>query len=169
MKKLLLLLFLIPVLSWADSWGPKNKFESELSAKDLRVFNEMHTQVHKCYDEIYYYSKKFPERTGLSPTYACFCKTLGGPASHGGSVNCRGNDEFPNPRSFNLDQNHFWNKARHESKSDSAKIPTPKVSIEDAKIPTPKVSIEDAKIKCTDIGFKAGTEKFGDCVLELMR
>jgi len=164
MKKLLLLLFLIPVLSWADSWGPKNKFESELSAKDLRVFNEMHTQVHKCYDEIYYYSKKFPERPSLAPTYACFCKTLGGPASHGGNVNCRGNDEFPNPRSFNLPWNHFFNKARYESKSDSAKTSSPKVSIDDA-----KVSIDDAKAQCTDIGFKAGTEKFGDCVLELMR
>ena len=33
--------------------------------------------------------------------------------------------------------------------------------------PTPKVSIVDAKKQCEDIGFKAGTEKFGDCVLEL--
>jgi len=38
-------------------------------------------------------------------------------------------------------------------------------------IPTPstKVSIDDAKAQCSDIGFKAGTEKFGDCVLELMQ
>ena len=34
---------------------------------------------------------------------------------------------------------------------------------------TPKVSIEDAKSQCSDIGFKAGTEKFGECVLELMQ
>ena len=34
---------------------------------------------------------------------------------------------------------------------------------------TPKVSIDDAKSQCTDIGFKKGTEKFGDCVLELMQ
>jgi len=35
-------------------------------------------------------------------------------------------------------------------------------------IKKPKVSIEDAKAQCTDIGFKAGTENFGSCVLELM-
>jgi len=35
--------------------------------------------------------------------------------------------------------------------------------------PTPKVSIDDAKSQCSDIGFKAGTEKFGECVLELNR
>jgi hypothetical protein len=34
---------------------------------------------------------------------------------------------------------------------------------------TPKVSIEDAKSQCTDIGFKTGTERFGECVLELMQ
>jgi len=34
---------------------------------------------------------------------------------------------------------------------------------------TTKVTIEDAKSQCTDIGFKAGTEKFGGCVLELMQ
>lgn len=33
----------------------------------------------------------------------------------------------------------------------------------------PKVSINDAKAQCSDIGFKAGTEKFGDCVLELIQ
>jgi len=32
-----------------------------------------------------------------------------------------------------------------------------------------KVTIDDAKSQCTDIGFKKGTEKFGDCVLELMQ
>ena len=32
-----------------------------------------------------------------------------------------------------------------------------------------KTSITDAKLQCSDIGFKAGTEKFGDCVLELMQ
>jgi len=34
---------------------------------------------------------------------------------------------------------------------------------------TPKVSIDDAKKQCSDIGFKAGTEKFGECVLKLNR
>jgi len=35
--------------------------------------------------------------------------------------------------------------------------------------PTSRVSIDDAKIQCEDIGFKAGTEKFGECVLRLNR
>ena len=34
---------------------------------------------------------------------------------------------------------------------------------------TPKVSIDDAKSQCSDIGFKTGTERFGECVLELMQ
>ena len=38
-----------------------------------------------------------------------------------------------------------------------------------ATTPTPKVSIDDAKKQCEDIGFKAGTEKFGECVLRLNR
>tara|TARA_B110000967_G_C18838693_1_gene538178 strand:+ start:74 stop:574 length:501 start_codon:yes stop_codon:yes gene_type:complete len=166
MKKLLFLILLLPVLSWADSWGPKSKFESELSAKDLRVLNEMHTQAHKCYNEMVEYSKKFPNRPEIGLTSTCFCNTLGGPASHGQGIHCRGNDEFPNPRAFNLPWNHFITKAKakYESKSDSAKTSSPKVSIDDA-----KVSIDDAKAQCTDIGFKAGTEKFGDCVLELMQ
>jgi len=37
------------------------------------------------------------------------------------------------------------------------------------KTTTPKVSIDDAKAQCSDIGFKKGTEKFGECVLELMQ
>jgi len=32
---------------------------------------------------------------------------------------------------------------------------------------SPKVSIDDAKIQCEDIGFKPKTERFGECVLEL--
>jgi hypothetical protein len=32
-----------------------------------------------------------------------------------------------------------------------------------------KIPITDAKAQCTDIGFKTGTERFGECVLELMQ
>jgi TPR repeat protein len=32
-----------------------------------------------------------------------------------------------------------------------------------------KPSLEDAKAKCIDLGFKAGTEKFGTCVLKLSK
>jgi len=48
-----------------------------------------------------------------------------------------------------------------------AKTPTPTTST--TQPTTPKTSITDAKSQCTDIGFKAGTEKFGECVLELMQ
>lgn len=33
--------------------------------------------------------------------------------------------------------------------------------------PKPSVSIDQAKQQCKDLGFKPGTEKFGNCVLEL--
>jgi hypothetical protein len=29
--------------------------------------------------------------------------------------------------------------------------------------------MEDAKKKCADLGFKAGTEQFGNCVLKLSK
>ena len=34
---------------------------------------------------------------------------------------------------------------------------------------THKVSIDDAKKQCEDIGFKVKTEKFGECVMDLMK
>jgi hypothetical protein len=33
----------------------------------------------------------------------------------------------------------------------------------------PSVSIDEAKQQCKDLGFKPGTEKFGNCVLELSK
>lgn len=33
----------------------------------------------------------------------------------------------------------------------------------------PAASLNDAKAKCADLGFKAGTEKFGECVLKLSK
>ena len=32
-----------------------------------------------------------------------------------------------------------------------------------------QVSLEDAKKKCTELGFKAGTESFGNCVLKISK
>ena len=32
-----------------------------------------------------------------------------------------------------------------------------------------KLSISDAKTKCSDLGFKSGTEQFGKCVLQLSK
>jgi hypothetical protein len=34
---------------------------------------------------------------------------------------------------------------------------------------SPQASLEDAKRKCTELGFKAGTEKFGKCALQLSK
>jgi hypothetical protein len=35
--------------------------------------------------------------------------------------------------------------------------------------PSIKIDINDAKAKCVDLGFKAGTESFGSCVLKLSK
>ena len=50
-----------------------------------------------------------------------------------------------------------------------AKFSNVKSGHEESEINKPKVSIEDAKSQCSDIGFKKGTERFGECVLELMQ
>ena len=34
---------------------------------------------------------------------------------------------------------------------------------------TPNISIDDSKAKCAELGFRSGTEKFGDCVLKLSK
>lgn len=36
-------------------------------------------------------------------------------------------------------------------------------------LPSPTVGIDDAKKKCADLGFKSGTETFGNCVLKLSK
>jgi hypothetical protein len=35
--------------------------------------------------------------------------------------------------------------------------------------PTPSASFEQIKSKCSELGFKAGTEQFGNCVLQLSK
>ena len=50
-----------------------------------------------------------------------------------------------------------------------AKFSNVKSGHKESEINKPKVSIEDAKSQCSDIGFKKGTERFGECVLELMQ
>jgi hypothetical protein len=35
--------------------------------------------------------------------------------------------------------------------------------------PAPIVTLDDAKAKCTNLGFKSGTEGFGKCVLQLSK
>ena len=52
-----------------------------------------------------------------------------------------------------------------ETRSNSATQP----SMVKQELPTPNTgpSIEEAKKECSELGFKAGTEKFGECVLQL--
>ena len=52
------------------------------------------------------------------------------------------------------------------------RVATPKApsSIEQAETKkTLSVSISEAKLKCADLGFKAGSEAFGNCVLKLSK
>lgn len=39
----------------------------------------------------------------------------------------------------------------------------------DAPLVDNKITVEAARKKCSDLGFKAGTERFGECVLRLLR
>jgi len=51
-------------------------------------------------------------------------------------------------------------------------VQTPSVAPQPSATQTPQrspVLIEDARKTCTDLGFKAGSEKFGDCILRLTR
>ena len=152
MKKLLLLLFLIPVLSWADCPGPSN---TSLTIAQSEYLDNLHCEIHRC-SEI------------NDQTSSCVCKNLGGVTpSDVQSIKCN-------------DSKYLWKdskgdfagisfvlkdlKASHWSEKpiiSSPPTPTP--------ASTPKVSIDDAKIQCEDIGFKPKTERFGECVLELNR
>jgi len=49
------------------------------------------------------------------------------------------------------------------------KIAAPKESPGSSREVTPSKALDTAKETCTDLGFKAGSEKFGDCVLRLSK
>ena len=68
---------------------------------------------------------------------------------------------------INAKNAHFFHLNKYTVNITFATEPKPKPT--PTPTSSPKVSIDDAKVQCTDIGFKAGTEKFGDCVLELMQ
>ena len=151
MRKLLLLLFLIPVLSWADYTPERGKtydlkgVETTQPEHYYEYNKNEHIEMHRC-----------AALNQLTPT--CICENLGG------LIEIKNNDFFCNAGIFsdgsvgssmnNLQLPHYVEKP-------ITLTPTP--------TPTPKTSITDAKSQCTDIGFKAGTEKFGECVLELMQ
>ena len=154
MKKLFLLLFLLPVLSWADC-GPETRGNYNaffLGGKPLptEIIEELiqtHCEQHRC-----------AAINNLTPT--CICENLGGVVSAPNNrFGCANNE-------FTTDFDKYFTDEKREylqEKSQALVAPTPTPT------PTPKVSIEDAKSQCSDIGFKAGTEKFGDCVLELVQ
>ena len=48
-------------------------------------------------------------------------------------------------------------------------VPQQSPQVQNYETSSPKLSMEQAKFQCKDIGYKYGTEKFGNCVLEFMR
>jgi len=174
MKKLLLLLFLIPVLSWADcptqmpEWKDNKGKLLNFTEEQNAYYSNLHCEMHRCYKkEIEELHKEFPERKGMDEiSPACVCKNLGGltsshtPDEYFGCYDMKKilqGDGSPGGgiRLGTSSLKDFHTHADPEPK------PTPTT--------TPTISIDDAKSQCTDIGFKTGTERFGDCVLELMQ
>jgi len=161
MRKLLLLLFLIPVLSWADCPTPlKNVFVIDSEFIDTfgqqhmdKIYNQgnlLHCEMHRC-AEI------------NDQTTSCVCENLGDVLSDNKYDWCS------EAQFIKFGKNGDWMSFvdGEDASEHYFKTQTPTPAITPAQ--TPKVSIDDAKSQCTDIGFKAGTEKFGDCVLELMQ
>ena len=58
--------------------------------------------------------------------------------------------------------------AGKDHKTPSSK-PAPKVTPNEVPIKSLTISLDEAKAQCADLGFKKGTEKFGDCVLKLSK
>jgi len=162
MKKLFLLLFLIPVLSWADCFSEQGKTydlnnKRYYDSHSPEYQKKAHCEAHRC-----------AALNQLTPT--CLCENLGGlvKTHQEGSMSL----EYWNNASFCEAAVYLDGSNGHESgyfqlphffEKPITPTTTPTTT------PTPTVSIEDAKVQCTDIGFKKGTEKFGDCVLELMQ
>ena len=165
MRKLLLLILLIPVLSWADCPG-KDRPEAvketfwggfEVDDEANRQWDTTHCESHRC--------------IALGRFDAnCMCENQGGLEFEridketgnihrkcvNGSTVIAGYCEQGSDGSFH---------DLHFCKEPITQTPTPPATPD----PTPKVTIDDAKSQCSDIGFKKGTERFGECVLELMQ
>ena len=152
MRKLFLLLFLIPVLSWADcgTEAPPSFLSDRTRIQYTPAQNEyyakLHCEAHRCREE-------------NQPNVTCLCKNLGG-------VKIIENDGFQCNGTVRTKDNvrdyHFTKYFTSDSHFSIEPKPKPIT-------PTPKATITDAKSQCSDIGFKAGTERFGECVLELMQ
>lgn len=48
-------------------------------------------------------------------------------------------------------------------------VPQQSLQVQNYETSPPKLSMDQAKYQCKDLGFKPGTEKFGNCVLELSK
>ena len=143
MRKLVLLLFLIPVLSWADC--PNNPeipfiegFSQEHHENLKKQAQNIHCEIHRCFDE-------------QNKTIKCVCKNLGGYQSSDGLNYFCINAPLIH---FDLDyikENHFY----------TFMTTKPKIKVE--------TNLDDAKSQCEELGFTPKTEKFGECVLELTK
>ena len=174
MRKLLLLLFLIPVLSWADCPLPilewtNGKGEPIIFTEEQNEYkSNLHCEMHRCYKkEIEELHKEFPDRKGMDEiSPACVCKNLGGLMSshtpdkyHG----CYDSKKSFKPSDSSSGGLLFETSSLKDFHTHADPEPTPTLTS------SPKVTIDDAKKQCEDIGFKPKTEKFGECVLELNR
>jgi hypothetical protein len=156
MRKLLLLLFLIPVLSWSDcgletlgNYKGKTVSGKPLPTEIIEEMIKTHCEHHRC-----------AAINNLTPT--CICENLGGVVREPNNLYRCGNNKV----STNFDEYFTNEKREHLQEKSQALVPPP--------TPTPatttsRISITDAKAQCSDIGFKTGTERFGECVLELMQ
>ena len=153
MRKLLLLILLIPVLSWADC-GPETIGKYKGFTLETQELINTHCEQHRC--------------AALNQhTRTCICQNLGGVVRDkidGQYYERCANNEIVMLQDYQDKSSRIYHNLQHkhyQEKSQDLIPPTP--------TPAPKTSITDAKEQCTDIGFKKGTEKFGECVLELMQ
>ena len=176
MKKLFLLLFLLPVLSWADCVGNLTHCEYhrciDAGRDDANCMCENHGGLEfeglPSQHPVLKYNKNITPGIVLrkcyafkSPNLTGNIETIGPDANSGycsqwaaGDIKTIGRDGktiiFPANEWFE----HYCKKLQPKTLTNT---------------PTPTVSFEDAKKQCEDIGFKPKTERFGECVLELNR
>ena len=190
MKKLLLLLFLIPNLVMAEKWipfvewGEYERFYDEDSIKDNKdgtyslsiksINTESEQEIRKIDNDGFFVAKEnqyygvgslmseaiiscSPFKISVIKIYDYKHKDLTGFISP--NQHSRPDSAYP----FHYSDPRKYVEKKICEKNNATPTPTPTPTS------TPKVSIDDAKKQCEDIGFKAGTEKFGECVLRLNR
>jgi len=175
MKKLLLLLFLVTNFSFASSYNlscitTTHEMNSGFTANYL-ISEDNQTIL---WVSSYIPGKPQTEKIGVGDSNE-FLQIV---SWEGGLVSAFANSEDNNPTSFlfNLNEGTYNSSAHYQGNAEpfvmAFKCKKTKVDIQAKKEKAgviQKTSITDAKSQCTDIGFEADTEKFGDCVLELMQ